>query len=309
MDLHTKVKDYIENASGFDEALALEIIEFQRANIPVYDSFLRANGISRINKIREIPFFPADFFKRYEIITGVPSEYFESSGTSGQQSRVFYHESSLELYKCASLKSFPFRIELIYSMIPDFSIAKKSSLSFMLKIFETEYKVVYVNDSYEIVDFLSLVDKLSGMKSGSLLFLTSSQLLRLSEYFREHGLSIDREILVVETGGYKALGKPYMRSELYDFARYAFPRAQFYSEYGMTELFSQFYSTCDGLYRNLNYAKVITSGDGLLRVFDFANLYTISALMVPDRVSVIGECFNVLGRMLEEAKGCAFTFR
>ncbi len=310
MRLHDKVARYINESTEFDEELAIEVVEFQKRKIPFYADFLRVNGIDKIRKISEIPFFPVEFFKKYEIFTDEPENYFESSGTTGNKSRVFYNSRSLELYKISALRSFPnFSIRRIYSFVPDFKVANRSSLAYMLKIFEEKYEVVYLNDSYEIENFERAVRNLEKVEEGSLLFFTSSQLLRISEYMIEKGVKFGKKLLIIETGGYKALKRRYIRNELYSLAGSVFENSEFYTEYGMTELFSQFYSVCKGIYKEHPYAKVLTQGEGLLKVFDFANLYTVSALLVPDWVIVKGKCFDVLGRVQEDERGCAFTFR
>jgi hypothetical protein len=310
MALHERVAEYIANSKEFDEELALEIVEFQRQHIPVYAKFLEINGITKVRKISELPFFPVEFFKKYEIFAGEPENYFESSGTTGNRSKVFFNARSLELYKISALRSFPdFKVKRIYSFVPDFRIAGHSSLAFMLKIFEEKYEVVYLNDSYEIENLDEAAKSLEEAEEGSLLFFTSSQLLKVSEYLIGMGVKIKKRFVIIETGGYKALQKKYVRQELYSLAKQVFEKAEFYTEYGMTELFSQFYSICNGLYREHPYARVLTEGEGLLKVFDFANLYTVSALLVPDRVVVKGNCFDVMGRIQEDERGCAFTFR
>ncbi|MDI6851575.1 MAG: hypothetical protein QMD82_06560 [bacterium] len=310
MKLHEKVAKYICDSTEFDEELAIEIVEFQKREIPFYADFLRVNGIDKIRKISEIPFFPVEFFKKYEIFVGEPENYFESSGTTGNRSRVFYNSRSLELYRISALRSFPdLNIKHIYSFVPDFKVANRSSLAYMLKIFEEKYKVIYLNDSYEIEDFEKAVRSLEEVEESSVLFFTSSQLLRVSEYMIEKGVRFAKKLIIIETGGYKALKRRYIRSELYSLAGLVFENSEFYTEYGMTELFSQFYSVCKGIYKEHPYAKILTEGEGLLKVFDFANLYTVSALLVPDRVVVKGRCFDVLGRVQEDERGCAFTFR
>ncbi len=309
MDIFQRVKDYIENSTEFDPILAREVVEFQAENLPLYKKFLSINGVHSINIIEDIPFFPVEIFKTNQILIGEPMGYFESSGTTGQRSRVFYHEKSLELYRVSALKSFPFSPALMVTLVPPFSIASNSSLSYMLKIFEQKFEIIYINSSFEIQDILGVLDRLMSIKGADIVFLTSTQLLKLSEFMIQNGFSYDNEIIIIETGGYKALRRPYIRKELYEIARKAFPKGRFFTEYGMSEMFSQFYTTCDSLYKMSSFAMVFTVGEGLLRVFDFANLFTVSALMVPDRVRVEGRCFDVLGRVKEDEKGCAFTFR
>lgn len=309
MDLQRKVIDYIENATEFDESLALEIVEFQRENIPFYNKLLEVCGVKRLNSLKDLPFFPVEFFKHHRLFIGKEEGYFESSGTTGNRSKVYFHGESLKLYEHSALKSFPFEVELIYSIVPNFEVANHSSLAYMIKIFEKKFRVEYLNDSFEISDIEDLLEKLKGCSENSLLFFTSSQLLRVVEYMKKRDLRILTPVIIVETGGYKALNRPYVRGELHSLTKKVFINALVYTEYGMTELFSQFYSTCEGLYMDKPYLKVFTEKEGLLKVFDFANLYTISALFVPDRINFKNDCFNVLGRFQEDERGCSFTFR
>lgn len=309
MELFELVKDYIQYSNEFDPDLAKKVVEFQVDNIPLYKKFLEVNGVSKITEIDNLPFFPVEIFKKAQILVGVPQGFFESSGTTGQRSRVYYHEKSLDLYRVSALRSFPFNPSLIVSLVPPFEIASNSSLSYMLKIFEQKFKVVYINDSFEILDFPSLVEKLLQFRHADLIFATSSQLLKLTEYMVEKKIKFQGDAIIVETGGYKALKRPYLRFELYELALRVFPHARIYTEYGMSEMFSQFYSVCNKLYKVTPFAMVFTKGTGLFKVFDFANLFTISALYVPDRVHVIGDCFDVIGRIGEDERGCAFTFR
>ncbi len=303
-DLTARVKEFILEGKEFDPFLAVEVANFQILNNPVYGGFARKKGIKRVKSPEEIPYFPVEFFKHEEVFScGMWEGYFLSSGTGGNRSRVYYNEAGLSLYRASALRSFPFPGERVYSLIPPFTLFPRSSLSFMLSLFP---KVRYLNSSYEISPgevFSALFGR------DGVVFSTSTQLLRLIQWLKREGKILEGKFRWIETGGYKALGLKYRREELYRMAYPHIPGASFWSEFGMAELFSQFYAPAGELYKAHPYAAVFTRGRGLLRVFDFANLCTVSALLVPDLVEVTGEGFRVLGRSTDEERGCGYVFR
>ncbi len=304
-DLIGRIKRYIQEAEDFDPDLAMEVANFQLLNNPVYGRFARRKGIGRIGKLEEIPFLPVEFFKYEEVFScGLHEGYFLSSGTGGDRSRVYYNQESLALYRASALRSFPFKGERVYSLIPPFRIFPRSSLSFMLSLFPG---VQYLNLSYEISPE-EVFNALYGREG--VVFSTSTQLLRLIQWLKRKEKTLMGEFKWIETGGYKGLGLKYHRRSLHREASSVIPQAQFWSEYGMAELFSQFYAPSREGYRPHPYAVVFTKGKGLFRVFDFANLCTVSALLVPDMVEVEESgAFHVLGRISEEERGCGYVFR
>ncbi len=305
--LFDRVLAYIEGSSSFDPELALEVARFQLQHNTFYRSYCEKLGVREFSSFEDVVFLPVEFFKRYEIFScGSPTGYFLSSGTTGQRSRVPFSSLSLRLYRCSALRSFPFKGCRLFSLIPRAEKFPHSSLAHMIGLFEEICELVYVNeDSFEFSPWQTL-RRLQDMKDGDVLFLTSVQLLKLSEAMEE---GLEADIKIIETGGYKALPRPFSREELVAFASRRFPAASFYSEYGMAEMFSQFYSDTEGLYRDSPYARVLTGRSGLLKVFDFANLCTVSALLVPDRIVRKGKGFYLKGRITGEIRGCGYVFR
>ena len=307
--LFDRVLEQIVQGNRFDPELALEVAEYQLRRVPLYKEFAQRVGVSlHLRDPGQIPFFPVEFFKRERIFAGEPEGFFLSSGTGGDRSRSYYNHQSLELYKASALRSFPFPDSPLFSLIPPVSLAPSSSLAWMIGAFESRWGVTYLNDLFEIDPGLVLERIRRELPPGGTLFATSLQLLRLAE---EGGEPLDLPMRIIETGGYKATGKIYRREELYGAASRLFPKACLSSEYGMAELFSQFYSVGEGgLYLSHPYNPLFgEEGEGLLQVFDFANLYTLSALLVPDRVVRKGPLFDVRGRVTREARGCGYVFK
>ncbi len=293
MDLLNEVKDYIKNYNEFDESLALKIIEFQSENIPFYGDFLKkTTGKTRFNRLKEVPPFPTDYFKSEKLFAFKTSEgFFESSGTTGERSRVYYNKTSLGLYRTSALTSYPLKNKPLKTFI-DIEKYGISSLAYMVKLFTDKFGGGKIND----------IDEL---KDGDVLFLTAIQLHRIINEIKE---PIILEIDIIETGGYKKLKKDYSRFMLYKEAKKIFKKAHFYTEYGMTELFSQFYADETNPFKDHHYAKVFLNGTGYLKVFDFANLFQVSYLVVPDILRQVNGGFEYIKRDVEDERGCSFTF-
>lgn len=310
MKLLNEIKKHIISGKAFDENLAIEIANFQIKNCKIYENFAKMKGINKIKSIKDIPFLPVEFFKKYEIFSlGEPDGFFISSGTTGNKSKVYYNKESLELYHLSAIKNFPLKNNKIYSLIPPFKIAKNSSLSYMLHLFSKDFRLIYLNNGLsDIKPDIMLEIIIKETDDNSIIFLTALQLLKIIEISET---KIDKQLFFIETGGYKSTGKIYRRRELYKRGINRFPNSKFYSEYGMAELFSQFWTTSkNNNYTFSNHNPVFSqNGRNLLKVFDFANLGTISAILVPDLIDKNGDEFEVIGRINSEIRGCGYVFR
>lgn len=71
--------------------------------------------------------------------------------------------------------------------------------------------------------------------------------------------SIDREMIVMETGGMKGRGPELPRELVHEKLMKSFNVQKVYSEYGMAELMSQAYSTGDGIFTSPPSMKVLIS--------------------------------------------------
>ncbi len=310
MNLINRIKDYIISGKTFSEELAIEITNFQLKNNNIYREFAKKKGILKVKSITEIPFLPVELFKKHKIFSfGEPEGFFISSGTTGNKSKVFYNKDSLELYRLSAIKSFPFKDKTIYSFIPPFSRADHSSLSFMINIFSKNFKVIYLNKNSFTIKPLEILNYLiKKAEEDSVVFLTAVQLLKIIEISKKQ---INKKFIFIETGGYKATGKTYKRNELYDFSKKIFINSEFYSEYGMAELFSQYYTVSEDKRYVFNHYNPILSSDGkvLVKVFDFANLGTVSPLLVPDLIYKEKDKFDIIGRIGSEIRGCGYVFK
>jgi len=124
--------------------------------------------------------------------------------------------------------------------------------------------------------------------------------------------------MIMETGGMKGRRKEIIRQELHSKIRDRFNVKVIFSEYGMTELMSQAYSSGNGefnvppwmriLVRELNdpFKQAEAGKVGGINVIDLANLYSCVFIETQDlgRLSQKGY-FEVLGRIdNSDLRGC-----
>lgn len=62
--------------------------------------------------------------------------------------------------------------------------------------------------------------------------------------------NLKNKITIIETGGMKSSGRTLSKTEIFEAISNAFPKANIYSEYGMTEMLSQAYTNNQSLYFN-----------------------------------------------------------
>ena len=129
--------------------------------------------------------------------------------------------------------------------------------------------------------------------------------------------------VVIETGGFKGRTREVPRDELYGLfgSRLGVPLTNCYSEYGMSEMATQFYGQgLDPEKRGPHWVRTRTidpeTGDdapagapGLLRHYDLANFNSVLALQTQDLGTLTPDGGFVLhGRAAEaEVRGCSLT--
>lgn len=122
----------------------------------------------------------------------------------------------------------------------------------------------------------------------------------------------------METGGMKGRRKEMIRPELHRILCEGFGVETIHSEYGMTELLSQAYSTGDGRFRSPSWMEVLIRDTndpltlvdqpraGAVNIIDLANFHSCSFIATQD----LGRChndgtFEILGRFdHSDIRGC-----
>ncbi|MBX2894636.1 MAG: acyl transferase [Cyclobacteriaceae bacterium] len=312
---------YAVNANSFED-IAIRLFRLQAENNPVYKQYLKNLKVKPdlIKHLNQVPFLPIAFFKTQTIQTGNwnAETEFSSSGTTGLQTSR-HLVANLNFYLQHTVKTFeqfygPLQQYHVLALLPAYLERKGSSLITMIDHFirgsESEHSGFYLYNHDE------LARKIEALQSGSrkiLLWGVSFALLDLADKF-ELDLS---KALVMETGGMKGRRQEITRQELHTFLNQRFNTAVIHSEYGMTELLSQAYSTGSGYFRLSPWMRVmvreindpfnyVKGKAGGINVVDLANFSTCAFIETQDLGKTIepGE-FEILGRIdNSDMRGC-----
>ena len=308
----------IQTPFDFEKA-ALAVFSYQHEHVSVYRKFceLLNVDVATVSKIEQIPFLPIAFFKSH-VILSEEKILFESSGTTGSITSK-HHVSELSLYEKSFLKGFervygsPRNLNIL-ALLPSYLEREGSSLVYMvdrlIKETKSEYSGFYLNETETLIEKLHLLEK-SDKKT--LLIGVSYALLDLIET-QKFQL---KNTIIMETGGMKGRRREMVKEELHASLRDGFGVSHIHSEYGMTELLSQAYSTKHGDFTCPPWMKVLTrdtedaltlstNKTGGINVIDLANLYSCSFIATQDlgKLNPDGS-FKILGRFdSSDIRGC-----
>ncbi|MDG1508938.1 MAG: acyl transferase [Flavobacteriaceae bacterium] len=312
----------IQNETDF-ERCALQVFKHQFENNKVYRSFCDLLYIhpSDVKEVADIPFLPIQFFKSHAVLSSTQAvqETFTSSGTTG--SSVSKHMvTDLSWYTKSYTKGFehfygPIEDYTVLGLLPNYLERDGSSLIYMVDDFIKKSNKpasgFYLNNLTELSKTLIALDK-KGEKV--LLIGVTFALLDLIER-QQFKL---QNTIIMETGGMKGRRKEIIRNELHEILCAGFGVSKIHSEYGMTELLSQGYSSGDGVFDCPPWMKILardtedaltmvgTNKTGGLNVIDLANYNSCSFIATQDLGKVDNNgSFEVLGRFdHSDIRGC-----
>ena len=311
----------IQTSEGF-KAVALEVFNFQYEHVKVYREFcdmLKVNP-KQITTISEIPFLPIQFFKSHQIIAEGYSEetIFTSSGTTGSITSKHYLAST-KLYEESFNRAFQNQYGkptdyTILALLPSYLEREGSSLIYMvdslIKQSKNQHSGFYLNNMDALIEKLTFLEA-EGHKT--MLLGVSYALLDLIETQTFQFINT----IVMETGGMKGRRKEMIKEELHRILQQGFGVFEIHSEYGMTELLSQAYSTGKGIFTCPPWMKIltrdtedpftyVTGKTGGINVIDLANLYSCSFIATQDLGKLhTNNSFEVLGRFDDsDIRGC-----
>ena len=301
------------------EALALDIFKYQAEHNPVYKEFLTHLNRPQPMSIEEIPFIPIQFFKSHTLNCTTQTDItFTSSGT-GKSGFSSHHVAKKNVYDRSCVESFKHFYgnpdEYVFlALLPNYLEREGSSLVYMMDYFiknnpNTESGFFLYNHE-ELYHTLLKLER-EGRKT--ILIGVSFALL---DFFEKFTLDLNHTI-IMETGGMKGQRKEITRDELHSILTKASGLEKIHSEYGMTELLSQGYSTGDGIFMCPPWMRVIggdvedplsfsTKKNGNLKIIDFSNLYSCSFIQTQDLGQFYpNSSFEVLGRIdYSDIRGC-----
>ena len=252
------------------------------------------------------------------INSGIVAATYRSSGTtSADRSATVLDENGLAIYaaaiKAGFTKTFGHRGETILALMPDTEVAPESSLSAMCHILGADF---VFGDTWQE----RLVRIVEDAREPLILFGTAFAWVHFLDA-TSGIIGLPKGSRLIETGGYKGKSRELPKVTLYEALaqRFAISTDDIWSEYGMCELSSQFYSK--GLGRRLVPSPSIRSfainpitgsicdaeEDGLLVHIDAANWCSYAVIETQDwgNVDVDGH-IELKGRAPgAKPKGCS----
>ncbi|MCH7402173.1 acyl transferase [Belliella kenyensis] len=326
MNYFKSFSECLVNISSLDfDQKALELFQFQAIHNSIYKKYLSFRNIdsSSIKSLDQIPFLPIQFFKDHQVITGPMedySRYFSSSGTTGMVtskhyiwSEEFYLQHALRLFesKYGKIQSYH-----VLALLPAYLERPGSSLVAMAQYFIKQSQSAH-SGTY-LYDHERLVGKLEELKSDTrkvLLLGVTFALLDIAE--SNVNIPEMENLIVMETGGMKGRRREMIRQELHEILTQSFKVDAIHSEYGMTELMSQAYSTGHGKYSLPDSMKVLIrdandpyaiaqKSQGGINVIDLANFHSCAFIETKDlgKIDENGS-LEVLGRFdNSDIRGC-----
>ena len=266
-------------------------------------------------------FLPIHFFNTDAIYTGTecPSFYFESSGTT--QDTVSKHfVKDLSVYEQSFMQCFhqfygaP-QDYCILGLLPNYLERQHSSLVYM-----TQHLIQASKDArsgFYLYDFENLNHTLATLEKEQQKTLLIGVSFALMDFVDAYPQTL-KHTLVMETGGMKGRKQELTKPALHAYLANGFGIETIHSEYGMTELLSQAYSTGDGIFRCPPWMKVLvrdeddplhisTKGKGAINIIDLANIYSCCFIATDDVGEVFEDgSFRILGRMdNSDIRGCS----
>ena len=315
-------QEFIGGKISFD-SFALKLFHFQAFANQIYREYLSLINCepTSINKVKDIPFLPINFFKHHAVITGdYQSEViFSSSSTTGQTPSK-HHVKSIDHYHANARRLFeqslgPIEGKVIIGLLPSYLERSDSSLVSMVDHFIKRSGQEL--SGFHLYDLDSLVAVLESAKENDksvVLFAVRYALLELAEKCQ---LDLTH-VTIIETGGMKGKRGPVSNEDLRSIVNSKLKPSSLISEYGMTELQSQAYSdqefiftvpaTMHILITDLNdpFTKLGEGRSGQLNVIDLANLFSCAFIATDDIGRKLSkDKFTVLGRIdNSEQRGC-----
>lgn len=307
---------------------SLKTFRYQYENVEIYRKFvdfLKVNP-DEVDSLVKIPFLPIEMFKNHQILDkNVAADlFFQSSGTTQMNlSRHFIADP--ELYEESIYQSFEQFIGkpedfIFLGLLPSYLERQNSSLIYMVDyLMKKSAKPENGYFLYNHAELLELLNKQQNKKI--ILFGVSFALLDFLDYCHEQSdasLNFPENLIVIETGGMKGRKEEMTKDELLKILQEGLKTNKIYSEYSMTELLSQAYSLGNNEYECPNWMRIMVRNaedplayekegrTGAINIIDLANTHSCSFIATQDLGKIIGDTFQVLGRIdHSDIRGCS----
>ena len=327
------------------DALACDLARFQATQVEGFARLCRARGVdvSLIDRAHHVPAVPTDAFKLTRVATFAHESSvvtFRTSGTTvgargahSMRTTLTYDAGALAFGRWALARDLRTRPAVIV-VGPSPNEACDSSLTHMIALFACALgRLAPAGDTYFIEAGELRVDALCARIAGldpfvpALVLGTSFGFVHLLDALRARAhtpsLALPKGSRIMQTGGFKGRSREVdadaLRRELAEL--FAVSVSAIVSEYGMTELSSQFYDAqpAPGVFVEPPWARVVPvdpetlapvgSGEiGIARIEDLLNVDSALAVLAADRVRRVDGGFELLGRATGAApRGCSIA--
>ena len=308
---------------------ALKVFQFQYLNNETYRKYCDLLHIkpAAITSIENIPYLPIQFFKTKEIKTTLFKEdlLFESSGTTGSvNSHHFVKDKTL--YEESFFKTFRQQYGhekkyCIIGLLPSYLERKNSSLVYMVQNLITESE--NINSGFYLNEYEQLKKILLENEAAQQPTLLIGVTYALLDFAEKNKMALSYTT-IMETGGMKGRREELSRSEVHKVLYENLGVRDIHSEYSMTELLSQAYSSVKGIFTAPSYMRILVRSDddpfnvmqnedfaagitGAVNIIDLANLYSCSFIATDDMGKLYpNQSFEITGRLENsDMRGCS----
>ncbi|MDX1917961.1 MAG: hypothetical protein SFT81_02300 [Candidatus Caenarcaniphilales bacterium] len=343
-NLYLEIKKQIEKEppDHLFEDLALEVFAYQLSRCKSYSRQVEAQGNLHPKHWTKIPLISTDLYKYTQVFSADEKivKTFRSSGTTQKdRSQHFLSQHELDLYEASLWKTFSAAFDLEsgrkikYLVLAEGPrLCPESSLNHM---FETIRLRLQAEDTCYLIDSQGLrIDRLTqalDQNPGTPALLVGTAFAFV--YLLESGLKslcLPAGSALMETGGFKGLGRELTRKDLYRQLSkfFCLPEEAIVGQYGMSETGTQFYDTSfhsqsssphhrwkktppwcktrildpTDLNREVGVGEV-----GLIALYDLVNLDSCAFLLTGDLAILRSEgVFELIGRAPKiNLKGCS----
>lgn len=304
---------------------ALALFRSQYETCAVYQSYcdaLRRNP-ENVSSLTEIPFLPVSFFKTHKVVSGNPEGPFEavftSSGTTGTETSR-HSVKDLSVYESSFRAGFeaacgPVTDWVVLALLPSYLERSGSSLVYMAEDMVRQSK--RPESGFFLYEHEALVARLQALELRGQKTLLLGVTFALLDFAEAFPMPLHHTV-VMETGGMKGRKKEMTRAEVHDVLQKAFSLPEIHSEYGMTEMLSQAYSSGKGIFTPSATMRALVrevfdplavseSGSGVINIIDLSNKHSCAFLATEDIGTVYPDGrFEILGRLDHSAlRGCS----
>lgn len=316
------LRDYRDEQDFLDTALTL--FNYQYQHNAIYRSWTDALHVrpGEVQSLDDLPFLPVEFFKSQRVLS-VPAAddvlCFTSSATTSQVPARHY-VPDLSWYEAAFTMCFQRTYGspgqyCILALLPNYLQRGGSSLVYMCA--ELIRRSGHPLSGFFLDDTPALLNTIAELQSSGqpcLLIGVSYALIDLCD----KGLRLGDRFIVMETGGMKGRRREMLKPELHSYLKQGLGVSTVHSEYGMTELLSQGYSTGDLLFRFPPWMRALTrevddplklrhdGRTGGINIIDLSNIQSCCFLATKDLGRLLPDgALELMGRYdNSDVRGC-----